>query len=461
MRFVDHCRIRVVAGDGGNGVVAFRREKFIPFGGPSGGDGGGGGDVIIETAEGLSSLQDVVYQRTISAERGGHGQGSDKYGRAGSDHVIRVPSGTQVFDDDTGDLLVDMTEHGQQYLAVKGGRGGKGNIHFATPFDRAPRRAEKGETGESRNLRLELKVMADVGLVGFPNVGKSTFVSTVSHARPKIADYPFTTLIPMLGVVDVYGGPQQGGARFVVADIPGLIPGASEGIGLGTEFLKHVERTRVLLHLVTLDPAEGREPVADYKALRKEVARFSPELATRPEVVVLSKSDIPEVAEAFPKLEQRFAKLGKKLRLLSAATRDGLTPLVEELFKRVRGLEVREDLALAPVTKNAKPRPASAKNEVVKKAKKAALPKPKKKGTTTKKAAPKKIAVAKSKAKPKKKVAKAAPRGGAVAKPKKKPLTKPKKKAVGKPKKKAVAKRMPKAKAKPAAKKARPVRGRR
>ncbi|MBL8741320.1 MAG: GTPase ObgE, partial [Myxococcales bacterium] len=234
MRFVDHCRIQVVAGDGGNGVVAFRREKFIPFGGPSGGDGGGGGDVIIEAAEGLSSLQDVVYQRKIAAERGEHGQGSDKYGRAGRDKVIRVPAGTQVFDEDTGDLLVDLVEHGQTFVAAKGGRGGKGNIHFATPFDRAPRRAEKGEQGETRNLRFELKVMADVGLVGFPNVGKSTFVSSVSAARPKIADYPFTTLIPMLGVVDVFGGPQQGGSRFVVADIPGLIPGASEGIGLGT-----------------------------------------------------------------------------------------------------------------------------------------------------------------------------------------------------------------------------------
>ncbi len=376
MRFVDHCRVQVVAGDGGNGVVAFRREKFIPFGGPSGGDGGGGGDVIIEAAEGLSSLQDVVYQRKISAERGEHGQGSDKYGRAGKDRVIRVPAGTQVFDEDTGDLVIDMVEHGQQFVAAKGGRGGKGNIHFATPFDRAPRRAEKGEVGESRNLRFELKVMADVGLVGFPNVGKSTFVSTVSAARPKIADYPFTTLIPMLGVVDVFGGPQQGGSRFVIADIPGLIPGASEGIGLGTEFLKHVERTRVLLHLVTLDAGEGREPIADYKALRKELARFSPELATRPEVVVLSKSDLPDVREAYDKLAQRFAKLGKKLQLISAATRDGIAPLVEELWRRVRGLDVAEEVALAAEKRKADS--LAAKTEAAAKKTSAAKPAPKK-----------------------------------------------------------------------------------
>ncbi len=204
MRFVDHCQIRVVAGDGGNGVAAFRREKFIPFGGPSGGDGGKGGDVIFEAAEGLSSLQDVVYQRVISAERGEHGQGSDCYGRGGKDKVVFVPAGTQIFDEASDQLVADLTEHGQRIVVARGGRGGRGNKHFATPHDRAPRKFERGEQGETKNLRLELKVMADVGLLGFPNVGKSTFVSTVSAAQPKIADYPFTTLVPTLGVVDVF-----------------------------------------------------------------------------------------------------------------------------------------------------------------------------------------------------------------------------------------------------------------
>jgi GTP-binding protein len=335
MRFVDECRIKVVAGSGGNGSVAFRREKYIPFGGPSGGDGGRGGDVIVVGDEGLSTLLDLTYSRTIEAERGEHGQGSDCYGKAGKDRIIKVPPGTQIFDADTGELIADVTQHGQEIIAAKGGRGGRGNIHFATPEDRAPRRAEKGDPGEIRELRFSLKVLADVGLIGFPNVGKSTFVASVSAARPKIADYPFTTLTPTLGVVEIGGGARKGGASFVIADIPGLIPGASEGVGLGTRFLKHVERTGALLHLVTLDAGEGRDPLADYRAIRKELKRYSPELAERPELIALSKADLPEVREAYPALKKRFQKAKLKLHLVSAATRDGVSDLTQELFRIV------------------------------------------------------------------------------------------------------------------------------
>jgi GTP-binding protein len=331
MRFVDECRVKVVAGDGGNGAVAFRREKFIPFGGPSGGDGGRGGDVVLVSDEGLSTLLDLSYARTIKADHGGPGLGSDCYGRGGEDTLVRLPVGTQVFDATTGELITDLTEHAQRFVIAKGGDGGRGNIHFALPHDRAPRRAERGFPGEERELRFELKVLADVGLLGFPNVGKSTLVAAVSAARPKIADYPFTTLTPTLGVVAVGGGPRSGGSTFVIADIPGLIPGASEGVGLGIRFLKHVERTRALLHLVTLDPAEGREPLADYKAIRKELARYSPELATRPEIVALSKADLPDVQEAYPALKKRFKRLKIDLRLVSAATHQGLAELVNEL----------------------------------------------------------------------------------------------------------------------------------
>ncbi|MFO0612005.1 MAG: GTPase ObgE [Polyangiaceae bacterium] len=416
MRFIDQARLKVIAGAGGNGVVAFRREKFIPFGGPSGGDGGRGGDVVLVADEGLSTLADVIYQKTISAERGEHGQGSDCYGRGGEDRVERVPVGTQVFDDASGELVGDLLEHGARLVVAKGGKGGRGNIHFASSFDRAPRRAENGEPGEERMLRLELKVLADVGLLGFPNVGKSTFVSAVSGARPRIADYPFTTLVPSLGVVDLYGGPRAGGTSFVVADIPGLIKGASEGIGLGSQFLKHVERTRVLLHLVALDFADDRAPLADYLALRDELRKFSPELAERPEVVALSKADLPETREAFPALAAAFAKVGVKLHLISAATRDGIDPLLELLLRVVRGTVDRAELTLpipkakaatkkkgAPKKKAAPKKAAPKKQAAPKKAAPKRKPAPKKK-VAAKKAARKK-ANPKRKAAPKKKVA--------------------------------------------------------
>jgi GTP-binding protein len=327
MRFVDSCRVRVVAGDGGNGVVAFRREKYVPFGGPSGGDGGRGGDVVFVVDPGLSTLLDVLYASTLRAERGEHGQGSDCYGRKGADLEVRVPPGTQVFDEASGEALFDLTEHGQRLVVAKGGAGGRGNIHFATPYDRAPRKAEPGQPGEDKYLRLELKVLADVGLLGFPNVGKSTFIAAVSRARPKIADYPFTTLAPNLGVVRVGEG-----SSFVLADIPGLIPGASEGAGLGIQFLKHVERTRALLHLLSIDPGEGREPMADYRALRRELEAFSPELAARPEIVALAKADLPEVRDAHRALAPEFRRQGVELRLLSAATGEGVAESLRALW---------------------------------------------------------------------------------------------------------------------------------
>lgn len=327
MRFVDSCKVKIVAGDGGNGAIAFRREKYIPFGGPSGGDGGKGGDVIFVVDEGLSTLLDVQYAATLRADDGENGQGSDCYGRGGADLVVRVPQGTQVYDAETDELLHDLTESGQQTVVARGGKGGRGNIHFATPYDRAPRKAEPGEPGDAKTLRLELKVLADVGLLGFPNAGKSTFVAAVSKARPKVADYPFTTLVPHLGVVKV--GDES---SFVIADIPGLIPGASEGAGLGVQFLKHVERTRALLHLISLDPGEGREPWADYLALRRELEAFDPELASRPEIVALSKADLPETQEIFADLKERFAAEGKELLLLSAATGQGVRECLQKLW---------------------------------------------------------------------------------------------------------------------------------
>lgn len=330
MRFVDSCKVKLVAGNGGNGAVSFRREKYIPFGGPNGGDGGKGGDVIFEVDEGLGTLLDIQYASTLRAEDGENGQGSDCYGKGGRDMVIRVPQGTQVFDVATDELLFDLDLPTSREIVARGGKGGRGNMHFATPYDRAPRKAEPGDPGELRDLRLELKVMADVGLLGFPNAGKSTFVAAVSKARPKVADYPFTTLVPHLGVVKI-----DDGASFVVADIPGLIPGASEGAGLGIQFLKHVERTRALLHLISLDHAEGRGPWEDYLALRHELAAFDPELAARPEVIALSKADLPEVQELFDDLKARFAAEGKRLFLLSAATGQGVREVLIELWSHV------------------------------------------------------------------------------------------------------------------------------
>jgi GTP-binding protein len=335
MKFIDECKIRIEAGNGGNGAVAFRRERFVPRGGPSGGDGGRGGDIVFVGDPGMSTLYDLVHQTTLRAERGQHGMGKDCYGKGGEDLVVRVPVGTQGFDAETGVLYFDITTADQRQIAAKGGRGGRGNMHFATPYDRAPRRADPGEAGETKDLRLELKVLADVGILGFPNVGKSTFIRSISRATPKVADYPFTTLIPHLGVVAVPGEDPNERRSFVIADIPGLIPGASEGAGLGIRFLKHLERTRVFLHLLSFDPGEGRDPLSDYTALRKELSSFDPELATRPEIVVLTKADLPDVREAYPSLKAKFKRKKIDLKLMSAPTHEAVNDVVFALHREL------------------------------------------------------------------------------------------------------------------------------
>ena len=331
MHFIDECTMTVKAGDGGNGISSFRREKHVEFGGPSGGDGGRGGNVTFVADPGLGTLQDVAHLRHIRAERGGHGQTKDRYGRSGADSVLRMPLGTIVFDAETGEKLVELTRIGQEEVIARGGDGGLGNKHFTTPTDRAPKKFTLGRPGEQFELRLELKVMADIGLLGYPNVGKSTFIRSVSRARPRVADYPFTTLEPHLGVVTL--GDERSGlaSSFVVADIPGLIAGASKGAGLGARFLRHVERTRGLLHLITLTDDPERDPVADYEQLRFELAEFKDDLTRRPELVALSQADRPEVVEAYPGLKQRFAELGVELRLVSAVSRAGLPALVADL----------------------------------------------------------------------------------------------------------------------------------
>src|SRR3954469_25480349 len=335
MRFIDECELRVEAGAGGKGAVAFRREKYIPFGGPAGGDGGRGGDVVLVADSGLGTLYDLIHHRMVRADNGQNGMGKDCYGRAAKDVEVRVPVGTIVFDSDSQEVICELTRPQERVVIAKGGEGGRGNRHFTTPDDRAPRHADPGAPGEARSLRLELKVMADVGLLGFPNVGKSTFISAVSRARPKVADYPFTTLVPHLGVVTI-GDPRAGlGRSFVIADIPGLIPGASEGAGLGIRFLRHLERTRVLLHLIALAEEPGRNPIDDYHVIRKELKAYSPELARRPEVVALAKADLPDVQEAYLELKPEFEKLGVDLLLVSAATHAGLNEVIQYLAERL------------------------------------------------------------------------------------------------------------------------------
>ena len=324
VQFVDEVEIEVVAGDGGNGCIAFRREKFRPLGGPSGGDGGHGGSVVLHAHDRLRTLLDLRYRRKITAPRGEDGKGKDMYGAAGKDTVLLVPVGTQVYDAETGALIADLDRHDAKVTVAKGGLGGRGNIKFATPYDRAPQHAEEGTPGERRRIRLELKLIADVGVVGFPNVGKSTFIAAVSRARPKIADYPFTTLVPNLGVASL--GEDR---SFVIADIPGIVEGASEGAGLGLRFLRHVERNRVLLHVLTVDPDPRRDPVADFDTLMRELRTFSPELAERPMLVAVSKADLPEVAEALPAIRAAMAERGvDTVPAFSSATRQGLDELL-------------------------------------------------------------------------------------------------------------------------------------
>jgi len=331
MKFVDEVTIRVRAGDGGDGCAAFRREKYVPRGGPSGGDGGDGGDVILEADPGLSTLLDLSYPQTLRAGRGEHGRGKDQYGARGESLVLRVPVGTVVFDADGGDRIADLDTAGATSIVARGGRGGRGNRHFATPTHRAPRRADPGGIGEERHLRLELRVLADVGLLGLPNVGKSTLIRAVSAARPKVADYPFTTLIPHLGVVRI-----DDDASFVVADIPGLVPGAHRGGGLGARFLRHLSRTGVLLHLVDVSGIEGRDPLADYDAIRKELVLADAELAAKPELVVASKLDLAETRAHLDEARARFAERGLTLQAISGATGEGTRELMRDVARLLR-----------------------------------------------------------------------------------------------------------------------------
>jgi len=328
--FIDRVKIRVKAGDGGNGVTAFRREKFVPRGGPSGGDGGVGGSVWIEADEGLNTLLHLRYNPEHKAERGRHGEGSNRYGKDGEDHVVRVPVGTQVFDADSNELLFDFTEAGQRYRAAKGGKGGWGNAHFATPTKQAPKYHYNGRPGEERELQLELKLLADVGLVGFPNAGKSTLISVISAAKPKIADYPFTTLEPNLGVVDM------GDYRtFVVADIPGLIEGASEGAGLGDRFLRHIERTKLLLHLVDVSSLSGRDPIEDYEIINSELENYDADLAARPQIVVATKIDALDDPERLEALKARAKTDRKPFFAISSVANKGVKELVDAVSQAV------------------------------------------------------------------------------------------------------------------------------
>jgi GTP-binding protein len=342
--FVDEAKIRVKAGDGGNGCVAFRREKFVPRGGPSGGDGGRGGDVIMESSEKHNTLVHFRFNPEYKAERGRHGEGSDCTGREGADVVLKVPVGTVVRDELTGEVVHDFAGADERVVIAEGGRGGRGNSRFATSTHQAPREHEQGFPGEERVLRLELKLLADVGLVGFPNAGKSTLISRVSAARPKIADYPFTTLQPNLGVVVV--GEQPDEFSFVVADIPGLIEGASEGSGLGTQFLRHIERTRLLVHLVDVSDASGRpDPAADYEVITNELANFDAGLEDKPVIVVASKIDIAN-KEKHAKLRRYCKRTKLELFEISAVTGEGIEELKWAMAKRVETVR-RQQLAIS------------------------------------------------------------------------------------------------------------------
>jgi GTP-binding protein len=338
--FIDEAKIRVKAGDGGNGCVAFRREKFVPRGGPSGGDGGKGGDVIMESSERHNTLVHFRFNPEYKAQRGRHGEGSNRTGREGEDVLLKVPVGTIVYDADTGEKVHDFSRSDERIIVARGGRGGRGNARFATSTHQAPREHEPGRPGEERTFRLELKLLADVGLVGYPNVGKSTLISRISAARPKIADYPFTTLQPNLGVVVVGRPPEE--RSFVVADIPGLIEGAHAGAGLGTQFLRHIERTRLLVHLVDVSDASGRpDPVKDVEVIRGELESFGAHLEQKPMIMAASKIDVAN-KDKLAKLKRYCKKQGVELFPISAVTGKGIAALKYAMAEKVE--EVRASL---------------------------------------------------------------------------------------------------------------------
>jgi len=350
MSFIDEVVIYVKAGDGGNGCVAFRREKFVPRGGPAGGDGGRGGHVILVADPSVRTLVDLHLQRTYKAPNGQHGQGSNKHGANGDDLLIPVPLGTVVYDAETGERLADLVKPGQRVIVARGGRGGRGNAAFATPTRQTPVFAELGEPGEERVLRLELKLLADVGIIGYPNVGKSTLISRISAARPKIADYPFTTLVPNLGTVRV------GNFSFVVADLPGLIEGAHRGVGLGHQFLRHAERTTLLVHMVDIAAVEGRDPLRDFEVVNEELRLYNPTLAEKPQIVVANKMDLPNARENLQRCLPYWQRRGLEVFPISALTGEGLKPLVYRMAELVKALQpkgpiserVDEELVVPP-----------------------------------------------------------------------------------------------------------------
>jgi GTP-binding protein len=331
MRFVDEVDIHVRGGDGGNGCVSFRRERFVPRGGPDGGDGGKGGDVVLQATHAKQTLLDFHFQRHFRAARGAHGRGKQQAGKSGADLTLLVPVGTEVRDWDSGEILCDLTNDGDRYVLARGGNGGKGNMHFATPSRQAPRFAQEGRPGQERHIRLELKLLAEAGLIGFPNAGKSTLISRISAARPKIADYPFTTLVPNLGAVSL---PE--GRSFVVADIPGLIEGAHQGAGLGLRFLRHVERTRVLIHLIDAsDVADPRAVLERYHTLNRELGQYSIELLAKPQIVVLTKIDLLSRKPLIAEIGTAFKEMGIRVHAISSVTGEGIQDLVWEMARRV------------------------------------------------------------------------------------------------------------------------------
>jgi len=330
MKFVDEAKIQIRAGHGGSGCVSFRREKFVPKGGPDGGDGGKGGDVIFHATESHHTLLDLKYKQHQFAKNGGHGSGNHRTGKSAPDLIIDVPVGTVVKIFETGEILADMSEPEQTFIAARGGIGGKGNAHFTTSTHQTPRFAQEGMEGEEFILKLELKLLADVGIVGFPNAGKSTFISRVSAAKPKIADYPFTTLTPHLGVVKY-----SDSRSFVIADIPGLISGAHEGMGMGIKFLKHVERTSVLLHIIDISTAPDTRAWDNYTAINEELKHYNPELMEKPQIVALNKIDLPDVKERAKKEVALFKKKGIILHLFSAVTGEGMRSIMNDIIKQL------------------------------------------------------------------------------------------------------------------------------
>lgn len=335
--FIDRAKINVKSGDGGNGMSSFRREKYIPKGGPDGGDGGRGGDVVLCADRDMNTLLDFRYKKKFKALPGVAGQGSNKFGKNSEPTIVKVPVGTLVFDEDSGEFLADLVEHGQEAVVAKGGRGGRGNARFPNSVNRAPTFAERGEPGEERNLRLELKLIADIGLVGYPSVGKSSIIASVSAARPDIAAYHFTTLIPVLGLVRI-----DEKTSFVLADIPGLIEGAHQGKGLGHEFLRHIERTRLVIHVLDVSGLEGRDPLEDYYTINAELAAYSEQIAKRPQIIAANKMDLPEAREKLPAVKTALEAEGREVFPISAATGEGLKALIHRAAQLLAELPKEE-----------------------------------------------------------------------------------------------------------------------